>query len=297
MRISAVILNYGRVGETLACVASLERDAPHVRAIVVDNGSPEEDRKELVAGLPGDVTLLESDQNLGYAGGNNLGMRLAMRQDAEAILVLNNDVEVLPGCVQDLVDSLDSHPRWGVAGPLSLLASDPNTVDFFRAGIDLPHIALTADGRDGPVSAIPVGEHETDYVTGSAMLIRRIALEQVGFFDERFFLVWEDVDLCVRMTKAGWGCGVNTQARVLHARSATFGSDGSPLHRYFFARNSFLIVRKHVPVPARWKSEIFGVRRYLKWSAGVTPLHRAIRRGLRDGVAGRWGPAPADLQR
>ncbi|MCA1832376.1 MAG: glycosyltransferase family 2 protein [Actinomycetota bacterium] len=295
MRISAIIVNYGRAADTIACVESLRADAPHVRAIVVDNPSPAGDDDRLERGLPEDAVLLRSDTNLGYAGGNNLGIRRALRDDPQAVLIVNNDVILEPGCVDALTAALDRHPDWGVAAPLSLLARDPGIVDFYTAEVDVPHIALRARGRDESVTNVPPGDAASDYVTGSAMLLRRSALEKTGFFDERFFLVWEDVDLCLRLARDGFQCGVTTNARVLHARSASFGGDASPLHRYFFARNSFLVVRKHLKGPARYEAEAFGARRYARWGMGTKLLHRAIRRGLRDGLLGRWGPAPSFL--
>jgi hypothetical protein len=297
MRISAVIVNYGRASDTIGCVESLRLDAPSVRAVVVDNAPSDEDHEKLSAGLPEDAIVLRSDTNLGYTGGNNLGIRRALRDDPQAILILNNDLTLTPNCVAALVDALARHPDWGAVGPLSLLESDPGRVDFFTAEVDLKHIAIRARGRDDLVSVLTTGDAETDYITGSAILIRRLALETAGFFDERFFLVWEDVDLCLRLRAAGLKCGVTTGARVLHARSASFGGDASPLHRYFFVRNSFLIVRKHLRGPGRYWSEAFGIRRYARWGMARGATARAIRAGLRDGMAGRWGPAPRFLQR
>lgn len=296
MRISAVIVNYGRASDTLACVASLRADASEIGVVVVDNASPDPDVEMLAAGLPEDVILLRAEANLGYAGGNNLGMRRALQDGPNAIFVLNNDVLVEPGCAEALEAALDRHPDWGVAGPLSLLASDPGRVDFFAADVDLPNVAIRVHGRDDAASAIPGGDRETDYVTGSAMLLRRTALERVGFFDERYFLVWEDVDLCLRMREDAQRCGVTSSARVLHARSASFGSDGSPLHRYYFVRNTFLVLRTHLRGVARYKAEALAVRRYSAWAAGTTPMHAAIRAGLKDGMFGRWGRAPESIQ-
>jgi GT2 family glycosyltransferase len=292
-QLAAIVLNYKRAEETLACVASVRKDAPDAAIIVIDNGSHQSDL--LSEALPGEATLLRTEHNLGYAGGNNLGIRRALADGAQQILVLNSDVVVRRGCVRELVAALERHGDWGVAGPLSLLASNPETVDFISARVDVEHMALMAEGRDGPVEAVGYHDRESDYVTGSAMLFRRAALERVGLFDERFFLVWEDVDLCLRMRDAGWLCGATPAATVLHGRGTSFGGEISPLQRYFFARNSFLIVRKRLKRRRRWESEAFGIRRYMKWGRGRTPLHAAIRRGWHDGVLGRWGPAPKDL--
>lgn len=293
MRVIAVVLNFRRPAETIACVTSIRRDDPRTGIVVVDNGSHDADA--LLASLPADVTLLRTATNLGYAGGNNLGIRRALAQEADAVLVLNNDVVLRPGCTEALSEALERHPSWGVVGPLSLLAHDPDRVDFLAADVDVEHIALRAHGRDGPVIDVGFHDRDTDYVTGSAMLFRRSVLETVGLFDERFFLVWEDVDLCVRIRSAGWRCGATPSATVLHGRGVTFGGDESPLQRYFFARNSFLLARKHLKPPQRWETELLCLRRYWTWSRGDTPVHRAIWRGMFDGLYGRWGPPRAVL--
>lgn len=286
-----MILNYRRSAETLACVSSVRRDDPRVEIIVVDNGAHDADT--LAEALPGDVVLLHTDHNLGYAGGNNLGMSRALAGGADMVLVLNNDVVVQPGCIDALREATERHPDWGIIGPMSLLADAPDRVDFVEAEVDIEHLAVRAYGRDGPVTDAGFHDRATDYVTGSAMLFRREVLDRVGLFDERFFLVWEDVDICVRARAAGFACGATPSATVLHGRSVTFGGDASPLQRYFFARNSFLLARKHLRPPQRWKTELLLVRRYRTWGKGDTPLHRAIRKGLWDGLQGRWGPPRA----
>lgn len=293
MRVVAVVLNWRRPMETVACVASLAETAPDLDVIVVDNASFDGSAETIQGELPG-VRFLQNPVNAGYAGGNNLGIVEALRMDADAVLVLNNDLIVRPGCVRELVEALARHPEWGIAAPLSLRQDDPGVVDFFTCAVDLANCALMPQGRDE--RATFTEDAETDYATGSALLISRTVLERAGLLDERFFLVWEDVDLCLRARKAGLRTGATPRAQVLHGRSVSFGGEGSPLYWYFLVRNSFLIARKHLRAPRRWRTRRMIARRYPIWAQRSRPeVARAITLGLAHGIGGRFGPPPPEL--
>lgn len=295
MRIAAVVLNFRRADDTIACVRSLQADAPDVPPIVVDNGSGDGSADRIAAAL-GDVDLIRGAVNAGYAGGNNVGIAAALNGGADAVLVLNNDLTLQPGCVAALTTALSRHPDWGIAAPLSLLEGDGDIVDFATGRVVLDHAALIAHGRDEPRGDRFTGDATTEYVTGSAMLIRRDVLERIGRLDERFFLVWEDVDFSLRARAAGYGLGMTPAAIVRHARSASFGDEASPLQRYFFVRNPYLLLRKHLRPGRRWIAEARATRRYRAWSRTGSPAVRAaIRMGMRDGLRGRFGPPPSSL--
>jgi hypothetical protein len=297
MKIVAVVLNYQRAQATVECVQSLNADAPEVPVVVVDNGSGDGSAEHITATLP-DVRIVRSATNLGYSGGNNLGIAEALHAGVESILILNNDLIVEAGCVAALRAALESNPGWGIASPLSLLPGSGDIVDFFCGRVLLEHAALEVPGRDEPRGSRFSETALTEYATGSAMLVRRAVFEKTGLLDERFFLVWEDVDFSLRARTAGFQLGATPYAVVRHARSATFGDEASPLQRYFFVRNPFLLMRKHLRPPRRWVAELRATRRYLSWSRkrGTDPaVRRAIAKGLRHGLRGRFGPPPPDL--
>ncbi|HVL33065.1 MAG TPA: glycosyltransferase family 2 protein [Actinomycetota bacterium] len=299
MNVVAVVLNWKRAAETIACIASVRATSPQTEIIVIDNASGDGSAERIRASHP-DIELIENSANLGFAGGNNVGIAAALaRRTTSAVFVLNNDVIVQDGCISTLVDAMERFdPNAGIVGPLSLLA-DGVTVDFADAGFDLRAMALTSPGRDErwDGNARP---RSPSYVTGSAMLVRREVFEQVGPFDERFFLVWEDVDLSMRAgTSSHDGKWIVPAARVLHARSVSFGGDGAPLFQYFYVRNSFLMLDKHVRWPWKRRTHAMLERRYRGWldKAETTAVMReAIARGLEDGLAQRWGPPPDDLR-
>jgi glycosyltransferase involved in cell wall biosynthesis len=278
VNVTAVVLNWRRADDTIACVRALDVD----RVIVVDNASGDDSIDKIVAACPG-AELVANERNDGYAGGNNVGIARALDGRPDAVLILNNDVVVQP----DAIPILAQHLRGttGIVAPLSLLDGTDGVIDFYTARVDLRHMALVARGRDEPEPSPPLTEPVvTDYATGSAILIEAELLRRLGGFDDRFFLVWEDVDLSLR-------------ARVRHGRSRSFGSDGSPLYKYFFARNSFLIVDKHVRWPWRGRTRALIERRYESWSRqpGDEAAARAIGLGLEHGRAGLFGPPPAEV--
>lgn len=288
MNVVAVVLNWRRPRDTIACLASLRTHAPDTSVIVVDNASGDDSVSQISAAFPS-IRVIANERNDGYAGGNNVGLRAALDTDADAVLILNNDVVVRPGFLEPLVARLGGPHR--IVAPVSLRADDPSKIDFLRARVDLRNCALIAEHRDETMPVLdPV--YETDYCTGSAMLIDAALLRQIGLFDEQFFLVWEDVDLCLRARRVGVRCHVVTASQVLHGRSVSFGGDGSPLFQYFFARNSFLITEKHLRWPQRARTLRMIERRYRTLAASTsTDTGVAIAAGLRDGLARSFGPS------
>ena len=298
MRISALILNWKRPDETIRCLDSLRAHAPGVDVLVVDNASGDDSVARIRAAHPW-VTIHENDRNAGYAGGNDAGFRVLLAQTTDrpdAVLVLNNDVEVLPGCVEALQAAAEADPGRGLFAPVSLMRDDPEILDFHRARIDLANLAVHALGRGERRD--PTEDVESDYAPGSAFLIRRPALERLGGFHEDFFLVWEDVDLSLRAAKSGFGKTlVVADARVLHEGSVTFGGAESPLYRYFYVRNSYLLIRRHLSGLRRWRTERLLDRRYRGWVAKTDEprLKAAIALGIEHAQANRFGPTPPEL--
>jgi hypothetical protein len=295
VRVVAVVLNWRRPEDTIACVASLRAGTVVPQIIVVDNASGDASVEAIRAAHP-DITLIEHVRNDGYAGGNNVGIARALAGDAEAVLVLNNDVEVAPDALEVLTAAQGGSYR--ITAPLSVLAGSPGVIDFYTARVDLRNMALIARGRDEPEPDPPFRDPvESDYATGSAMLIDADLLQTLGGFDERTFLVWEDVDLCLRARRAGARVLVAPAARVRHARGASFGADGSPLYKYFFVRNSFLILAEHGRWPWRARTRALIERRYEGWAGDPRDpvAARAIALGLEHGRTGRFGPPPPEL--
>lgn len=295
MRVIAVILNWKRADLTIACAKSVIADDPTLRILIVDNASDDGSVERIRAELP-NIEILETDHNRGYAGGNLFGGDAAVEREADAILVLNNDLEIEPGCIQRLVKALAAEPALAIVAPLSLDAANPDVVEFYSAKLDRATMNIQPIGRGA--RGLPTADVDSAYAPGSAFLIRREAWLATGGFDERFFLVWEDVDLSLRAVEAGYRKPrIIAAAHVRHHGSHSFGGVETPLYRYFLARNAYLMAGKHRKGLGRYRTLRRLDRRFEGWarSASDPAIAAALRLGASHGRAERFGPTPNEL--
>jgi len=224
--LAAVVLNYRTAEETILAVRALrESRRPVDELIVVDNGSGDGSAERLRTLAP-TVTLIAAETNLGFAGGNNLGIRWAMEHGAEQILLVNSDATVEPGCVGTLENALRSRGDAGIAGPLLLAADDP--VRITSAGIWFSPV--TGRVREHTVGVIGAAPRTVDAVSGAVMLVRRAVFERLGLLDETYFFSLEDVDFCLSARAQGFvticvfGASAGTQAAAASAGAHRNGS-------------------------------------------------------------------------
>jgi len=209
-----IVLNYQNwpsVADTINSV--LAQDVPPGVVVVVDNASTTGDAASIRAAFP-DVHVVESETNGGYAAGMNLGLR-HLPQDLPYALLLTHDVLLDPGAVRGLSDALDLDTSLAVAGPLLCFRSRPDKV--FSSGGQLIGCRLMTrhDDAEQPVEGITTDTRHVEWVDGSCMLVRRVALRTAGLgFDEGYFLYLEETELQTRLWRAGWGVGCVRGARA-----------------------------------------------------------------------------------
>ena len=213
-----------------------------LEVIVVDNGSTEDRTPDWRGRFPG-VTFIRSARNLGFAGGNNLGLRVAR---GTYFFLVNNDTEFTAGALGKLVAVLDQRPEIGMVSPRLHYFEDRNLIQY--AGYTPLNYATGRnrcvgqferdrgqyDGHSGP----------TAYVHGAAMLVRKAAMDRAGPMDPNYFLYYEELDWCERIKKAGYGAYVERDAVIYHKESVSVGRR-SALKEYFMNRNRILFLRKH----------------------------------------------------
>lgn len=241
-RVVALVLNWNLPDDTLRCVQSLRRsDYPNLHIVVVDNGSRPEVFARIRSELP-DIDVIRSEVNLGFAEGNNLGLRHALGCGADYVLVINNDTIVDPHMIARLVGVAEQHPDAGLIGPVIYYLDRPQEVWFagyrFAHGIYMLRRGLHLEPPIRPVE-------EVDFVSGCGVLIRPSLLKTVGLFSNEYFMYYEDLDLCFRAKTAGWRILCVTDATMWHAVSSSTGGPDSPAKQYYQVRSSLVFYRKH----------------------------------------------------
>ena len=293
-RVIAVIVHWQDVEATLGCVESLAGE-PGVTALVVDNGSPDP-VEHLLARRSPPVPFVRSRENMGYAGGANLGIRAALECGAETVLLLNDDVRVRVGANEAALRVLDSDPRVAAVGPKVLNREDPSRLWLAWGRVTYRQSLVALCGANRPDGPEYGRERDVEWIAGCAMWLRAEALAHVGLLDENFFLYHEEVDWCVRARAAGRRIVYCPRATVTHSgRGSAGGSRAIRVRKYFTARNSVLFARKHASWLERAKLACFlGVALPLQllwqWPRGRADEVWLKIRGVRDAVAGRRPP-------
>jgi len=250
-RVSAVIVSFNTREDLLRCLGSLlpiPRDLLD-EVLVVDNASSD-DSVEAVRERYPEVRVIANPQNAGFARANNQGLR---ETHGELVLFLNSDAELRPGALQALVSALDRRPELGLVGPRTLNSDGTVQVSY---GPLLTPLAewrqrrrVRAVSRRDPAAlrrleAEGRRDGSPDWLSGSCLLARREALSAVGGFDEAFFLYEEDVDLCLRLRRAGWEIAYVAAAEVVHHLGRS--SAGQPTRAGLeYHRSHLLYYRKH----------------------------------------------------
>jgi N-acetylglucosaminyl-diphospho-decaprenol L-rhamnosyltransferase len=272
--IAVVVVNYESGPALTRCVAQLRRHDP-AELVVVDNGSRDGSLADLRSRVP-EVDVVDPGANLGYGAAANRG---AAATTAPTLLVCNPDLEVGPGSIATLAEVLDSRPGCGVVGPLIRDAGGerypsarrfPSMVDaagHALLGLFAPDNRFTRSYHQADLAGTP-GTREVDWLSGACLLLRRSAFDEVGGFDESYFMYAEDVDLCWRLARAGWKAVYAPAAEVTHLQGVS--TEAHPYRMILEHHRSLLR---------------FAARSSVGWRKALLPVV-AVGLGLRAGLAG-----------
>jgi len=290
-----IIINWNGKEDTINCLRSLEKIKDPFETIVIDNGSIDNSTETLRLLFP-NITLIETGKNLGFAGGNNVGIQYALDQGGKAIFLLNNDTIVDPDILNAFQLAVHNHPEAAIFGAKNYLFDSPLQLDHFggmwnkkKANFDLIGHRLMDDGHSWEE------EMEIDYVCGCSFFIKREVIDAIGLLDPRFFLIWEESDFCFRAKKAGFLTMTCPKAKIWHKVSASF--IGKPHSTYFWWRNRLLWIERHSSLLEKGKilliilPEIFNLLKLNILKSLQNFFHPTDRRLLRQRCyrAALWG--------
>lgn len=294
-KVAMVILHYGGQELTKECLesaAELRTDNLELEIVIVNN-NPKENLAELKKQFK-KIIFLETGQNLGFAGGNNFGIKHALKNRADGILVLNNDTVLAKDMLVQLIKQADLNSETAVFGPKIYFApgyeyhkeryrpQDLGRIIWCAGGIiDWQNILTSHRGVD----EIDHGQYdvggETDFVSGCAMFVGRRVFEKIGLFDERYFLYLEDLDFCQRAKLAGLKVVYVPQAKLWHKNAGSSAVGGS-LHDYFLTRNRLLFGLKY----GRPRTKLALLRESLRLLKTGRPWQKI---GAKDFYLGKFG--------
>lgn len=300
--IKIIIVNYNNKKDLLACLASLLKikiKKEKVEVIVVENSAIGDSVTALKKLFP-QVLVLKQKENLGFAGGNNIGIKRALEEEADYIMLLNNDTLMEEHCLQELLKVITKDKNIGIVCPKIYFApgfefhkkryqeKDRGKVIWYAgAEIDWQNILGIHWGVDEVDKGQYKEEKEIEFATGCAMLIKKEVFGKIGLFDWRFFLYLEDLDLSVRVKKAGFKLVFAPKAIVWHKNLGTTSKKSQTRQAYYYSRNRLLFALKH----ASMKTKIA----LLKWSLGrFVKGNTWEKKGVLDFYLGKFGKGSYD---
>jgi len=257
------ILNFNGKDNTIECLKSLEkisRNGFNLKVVVIDNNSKEK------LSLPNfdslDIKFIQNEKNLGFSGGHNIGIKYALENGADFIVILNNDTVVDENLISELIKS--SKDNVGIIAPKIYFYKDfefhkgrykedeKGKVFWYAGGImDFRNVI----GHHRGVDEVDNGQYDTlqntDFASGCCMLIKREVFEKAGLFDDRYFLYYEDNDLSQRAKRLNFKIIYNPKAVIWHKNAGSVGGSGSNVQDYYITRNRMLFGLKFAPLRSK----------------------------------------------
>lgn len=294
-QVAIVLVNWNGISDTEVALVSIQQMDKHiaeVETIVVDNGSTNNSVDMIHKTFPW-VTLIETGKNLGFTGGNNIGIKHAIQKGADYIWLLNNDTIVDRNALQLMYAFKDT--KVGIAGSKIYFApgheyhkerytkDSQGKVLWFAGGIvDWHNMYASHKGVD----EIDRGQYntpiDTDYITGCSMMIKREVVDRIGILDDAYYLYLEDLDYCLRAKRAGFLLRYYPESIIWHVNAGSSGGAGNVLHEYYQTRNRFIVGIRYASMRTKFALLRESIRFVI---SGSTIKQKAIW----DAVLGRWG--------
>ena len=280
---SIVILNYNGGKDVIECLESVRNiDYPRYEIIVVDNASTDNSVESIRKKFP-EVKIIRNESNLGFAEGNNVGIREA---NSHYVMLLNDDAVVGKNILKDLTAAIEERKNIGMAGPMILYYNDPDRIWFAGGRVNL--FGYASNWGKGLARRSCSSPRLVDFLSGCSVLIKKEVIDKIGLLDAEYFLYFEDVDFCFRAKKAGYECLYVPSPTVWHKVTASWITN--PVQAYYYMRNAIIFAKKNLK---GWRKFVFILSQFFvlfpyycfKFARRDARIVKYLLKGLKDGVA------------
>ncbi len=297
MLIGIVILNWNKDDYTKRCLESIDSlrfDDIRLNTYLIDNNSEQFNEMFMTQALPG-VNIIRLDDNVGYTGGNNVGIDAAMKDQCEFVFIANNDTIFTESLIPELLKTIEQDESIASVSPKVLFYKEQNKIQFGGGKLNLyfgkyEHLGYGSID-DGSFDT----EKEIDFFTGCGVLLKSSVIRELGKFEDSFFAYCEDIELSVRIRRAGYKLYYNGNAAIYHDESPSLGGYLNPLAFYLSKRNSVYLINMHGTVGQRFCYLIYSYTFFLLAVAGYAflkerfDLLKMYVRALKDSLKGVKG--------
>ena len=298
-KICCVILSFNGADDTISCIESINaQEQPGFDLLVIDNGSSPGTTEKIIAAHPG-VELIALSENLGWAGGNNFGIKLALQRDYDWVCLLNNDTVFPDGEVANWIRAIRTAPPC-LLHPTIHYWDQPEVAQITAAG--------EVNGQPNHRAASWNGKITMEHAYGACIAIPQKIFESVGLLDERLFVQLEETDFHRRAVQKGFIAACDSTVKIFHKESRSFGGVRAPIKIYYTVRNSLLLIEK---TPARLKQKLQSLKELywtinqiasaalntqnlgkiaaIRWLTSTAPSAISVRAGITDYTLRRFG--------
>ena len=283
--LSIITINYNGLKDTCELIDTLPLNDETIEVIVVDNASTQDEATEIERRYP-QVKVIRNDKNLGFAGGNNLGIQAA---HGKYLFFINNDAILpQPSAISHLLTRLESSDQIGMVCPKIRFTWGKQLIQYAGytplSKITLRNKSIGFGEQDNGQYDTP---HPTPYAHGAAMMVKREVIEQVGMMPECYFLYYEELDWSMMIRRAGYEIWYEPACTVFHKESQTTGQQ-SPLKTYYIIRNRLLFAQRNIDGSEKYLTYIYlicivAVRDVLKYLCkGQINMAKAVMKGIKD---------------
>lgn len=245
IKVFIVLLNYNGYKDTLKCIDSINNKENEFNdnIIVVDNNSTDNSKNILEKDKR--IHFIETNENGGFAKGNNIGIKYAIENNAQYIILLNNDTEIEENAISILVQAAEKDSSVGIVGSRIMYFDNKELINYCGGKIDWLKGATIHENYKRKYIDKGINYKYTEFITGCCMLIKREVIEKIGYLPEEYFMYYEDTDYCVKAKENGYKLGLCEDSVIYHKVSVSSGGENSPFSIKWGNRNRLVFINKY----------------------------------------------------